>query len=63
LRIGKFYALANGTQFIMADANHAMKGITTYPFAVFGDKWAEKLPLSNYPFKKYDDRVAHPTRR
>ncbi len=57
LHIGKFCALANGVQFIMPDANHATSGITTYPFAVFGDKWAEALPLSDYPFKQYKDTV------
>ncbi|EMB9230187.1 hypothetical protein U9606_002921 [Vibrio harveyi] len=41
LHIGKFCAFANGVQFIMPDANHATSGITTYPFAVFGEKWAE----------------------
>jgi virginiamycin A acetyltransferase len=57
LKIGKFCAIANGTRFIMADANHAMKGITTFPFAVFGGRWADRLPLSDYPFKKYNDIV------
>jgi len=57
LKIGKFCAIAHGTKFIMADANHATKGITTFPFAIFGDKWAEPMPLSEYPFKKYDDIV------
>ena len=55
--IGKFCAFANGVQFIMPDANHVTSGITTYPFAVFGEKWAETLPLSDYPFKKYKDTV------
>ncbi|GAL06345.1 acetyltransferase [Photobacterium aphoticum] len=57
LHIGKFCAFANGVQFIMPDANHATSGITTYPFAVFGDKWAEALPLSEYPFKQSKDTV------
>ncbi|HCZ9546563.1 TPA: CatB-related O-acetyltransferase [Vibrio alginolyticus] len=57
LHIGKFCAFANGVQFIMPDANHATSGITTYPFAVFGEKWAEALPLTEYPFKAYRDTV------
>ncbi|GAM59101.1 acrtyltransferase [Vibrio ishigakensis] len=57
LHIGKFCAFANGVQFIMPDANHATSGITTFPFAVFGEKWAEALPLSDYPFKKFKDTV------
>ena len=35
LRIGKFCQIAQGVQFITATANHAMGGISTYPFAVF----------------------------
>ncbi|GAB2657291.1 CatB-related O-acetyltransferase [Vibrio panuliri] len=57
LYIGKFCAFASGVQFIMPDANHATSGITTFPFAIFGDKWADALPLSNYPFKKHKDTV------
>ncbi|WP_085319509.1 CatB-related O-acetyltransferase [Vibrio harveyi] len=57
LHIGKFCAFANGVQFIMPDANHATSGITTYPFAVFGERWAEVIPLSEYPFKTYKDTV------
>ncbi|PSW16972.1 chloramphenicol acetyltransferase [Photobacterium sanctipauli] len=55
LRIGKFCAIANGTKFIMADANHATVGVSTFPFAVFGKGWAEAMPLTDYPLKKYED--------
>ncbi|MBY5944717.1 CatB-related O-acetyltransferase [Photobacterium rosenbergii] len=55
LHIGKFCAIAHGTKFIMADANHATSGVTTFPFAVFGGKWADSLPLGEYPFKQYKD--------
>lgn len=57
LHIGKFCAFANGVKFIMPDANHATSGITTYPFAVFGAKWSDAMPLSDYPFKQYKDTV------
>lgn len=57
LRIGKFCAFAHGVKFLMADANHVISGVSTFPFAVFGGKWAEALPLSDYPFKEYDDIV------
>ncbi|USD42791.1 CatB-related O-acetyltransferase [Vibrio sp. SCSIO 43135] len=57
LHIGKFCALANGIQIIMPDANHVTSGVTTFPFAVFGDRWSEALPLSEYPFKSYQDTV------
>lgn len=36
LIIGKFVAIAQGTQFIMNGANHAMDGLSTYPLATFG---------------------------
>lgn len=36
LIIGKFVAIAQGTQFIMNGANHAMDGFSTFPFASFG---------------------------
>tara|TARA_R110002110_G_scaffold257491_1_gene473504 strand:+ start:36003 stop:36617 length:615 start_codon:yes stop_codon:yes gene_type:complete len=39
LRIGKFCQLATGVRFIMNGSNHAMNGISTYPFKVFGQAW------------------------
>lgn len=35
LEIGRFCQIAQGVQFITASANHAMSGISTFPFAVF----------------------------
>lgn len=35
LHIGKFCQIAHGVRFITSSANHAMDGLTTYPFAVF----------------------------
>lgn len=35
LRIGRFCQIAHGVRFITASANHAMDGITTFPFPVF----------------------------
>lgn len=57
LRIGKFCAFAHGVKFIMADANHATAGISTFPFAIFGGKWAEEIPITSYPFKQYKDTI------
>lgn len=57
LIIGKFCALANGAKFIMADANHATAGVSTFPFAVFGEEWSSKIPIQDYPFKKHKDIV------
>jgi virginiamycin A acetyltransferase len=35
LRIGRFGQIAHGVRFITASANHAMDGLSTYPFGVF----------------------------
>lgn len=35
LRIGRFCQIAHGVRIITASANHAMEGISTYPFGVF----------------------------
>lgn len=39
LVIGRFCALATGVEFIMNGANHAMTGLSTYPFHIFGHGW------------------------
>ncbi len=35
LVIGRFCQIAHGTRFITASANHAMDGLTTFPFTIF----------------------------
>ena len=40
LIIGKFCQIASGVRFLMNGSNHAMNGISTYPFKVFGKAWA-----------------------
>jgi virginiamycin A acetyltransferase len=57
LRIGKFCAIATGAQFMMADANHAMAGVSTYPFGIMGGAFAHALPLADYPWKQTGDTV------
>ena len=39
LRIGRFCAIAAGVRFIMNGANHAMSGLSTFPFNIFGHGW------------------------
>lgn len=53
LIIGKFCAIASGTQFIMGPANHRTSSVSTYPFNVFGGLWQERTPahLSQLPRK------------
>ncbi len=41
LVIGRFCAIATGVRFVMNGANHAMGGLTTYPFQIFGQGWEE----------------------
>src|SRR5690606_23799907 len=45
LIIGKFCQLATGIRFIMNGSNHAMNGVSTYPFKVFGDAW-QYIPMN-----------------
>ena len=42
LVIGKYCALATGTRFIMAGANHPDLGVSTFPFTIFGGEWADR---------------------
>lgn len=41
LVIGRFCAIATGVTFIMNGANHALGGISTYPFQIFGGGWED----------------------
>jgi virginiamycin A acetyltransferase len=43
LIIGKFCQIATGVRFIMNGGNHAMNGVSTYPFKVFGGEWSKAL--------------------
>ncbi|NCD71328.1 CatB-related O-acetyltransferase [Mucilaginibacter agri] len=55
LVIGKFCAIASGVKFIMNGANHEVKPISTYPFAIFGNGWEvvneDVEHQQKYPFK------------
>jgi virginiamycin A acetyltransferase len=42
LIIGRFCAIAAGTRFVMAGANHPTLGVSTFPFAIFGGAWTER---------------------
>ena len=46
LIIGKFCQIATGVRFIMNGANHAMDGISTYPFKVFGSEWSNRASMN-----------------
>ncbi len=40
LIIGKYCAIASGTRFLMAGAEHPALGVSTFPFTMFGGAWA-----------------------
>ncbi|PXY28114.1 CatB-related O-acetyltransferase [Prauserella muralis] len=42
LVIGKFCAIATGTRFLMAGADHPTMGVSTFPFTMFGGEWAQR---------------------
>lgn len=41
LIMGKFCQIASGVRFIMNEASHAIDGISTYPFRIFGGPWSD----------------------
>ena len=41
LVIGKFCQIATGVRFLMGGSSHAMNGISTYPFKIFGRAWKD----------------------
>jgi virginiamycin A acetyltransferase len=42
LTIGKYCAIAAGTRFLMAGAEHPLVGVSTFPFTMFGGEWTER---------------------
>ena len=44
LIIGKFCAIGRSAKFIMNGANHALSGLSTYPFFIFGNGWEHAAP-------------------
>jgi virginiamycin A acetyltransferase len=51
LIIGKFCQIASGVTFIMNGANHLQDAVSTFPFAIFGDDWADAMSGKSYPSK------------
>lgn len=51
LIIGKFCMIASGVEFIMNGANHLANGISSYPFAIFGNGWEHAMDNKTYPIK------------
>lgn len=51
LIIGKFCMIASDVTFIMNGGNHLTDTITSYPFAIFGNDWANAMEVKSYPTK------------
>lgn len=60
LIIGRFCAIARGATFVMNGANHAMTGLSTFPFNIFGGGWQGGFdPGSVTEGSKGDTRIGH----
>jgi virginiamycin A acetyltransferase len=60
LIIGKYCAIAAGTRFVMAGAQHPMLGGSTFPFPIFGGVWTERaLDLITAMPSRGDTVVGH----
>jgi virginiamycin A acetyltransferase len=57
LKIGKYCAFADGAILVMADANHSLTGLSTFPFSIFGDEWEKKLPMQEAKFTNKGDII------
>ena len=57
LVIGKFCAIAEGAQFIMNGANHALSGFSTYPFNIFGHGWEKGFDQATWEREIRGDTV------
>lgn len=60
LIIGNFTSIANGVEFIMPSANHAMESFSTFPFMTVNKKWFKKtsMTVEDMP-QKGDTIVGH----
>jgi virginiamycin A acetyltransferase len=45
LIIGKYCSIACGAKFIFNGANHTLKSLSTYPFAIFGEEWDDTMNI------------------
>lgn len=57
LVIGRYCALAHGCTIVMDDANHALAGPSSFPFAIFGGAWAAAMPIEEMPVERRGDTV------
>lgn len=57
LVIGPFCAIAARAQFIMNGANHSLSGLSTFPFAIFGNGWDEGFDIESWGKEGRGDTV------
>ncbi|WP_417687978.1 CatB-related O-acetyltransferase [Roseibium sp.] len=57
LVFGKFCALATGVEFIMNGANHALGGLSTFPFQIFQNGWEKDCDLSVFLEQSRGDTI------
>lgn len=60
LVIGPFCAIAARAQFIMNGANHALGGVSTFPFAIFENGWDDDFGLEEFRHGTRGDTVIGP---
>jgi virginiamycin A acetyltransferase len=48
LEIGRFCAIGTGARFVMNGANHALGGLSTFPFNIFGQGWDVGFDTATY---------------
>ncbi|WP_420385354.1 CatB-related O-acetyltransferase [Roseivirga sp.] len=51
LIIGKFCSIASGVQFLLNGGNHLTSGISSFPFAIFGNGWEGAMEGKEYPVR------------
>ncbi len=50
LVIGKFCSIADGAEFLMNGGNHLTDTVSSFPFGIFGEGWADAMP-EQWPHK------------
>jgi virginiamycin A acetyltransferase len=60
LTIGAFAAIAHGVTIVMDGGAHAMDGLSTYPFNIFGHGWEEGFDAATWEAARKGDTVIGP---
>jgi virginiamycin A acetyltransferase len=60
LTIGPFAAIAHGVTIVMDGGAHAMDGVSTYPFNIFGGGWEDGFDPASWEAARKGDTVIGP---